>query len=456
MWLDLAASALNAATCVLEAGVTHIAVITTFAEIFEAFSLCRVAASQVDMLRRHGHQVTFVATEGCPSRGAFAHPDIANVRIPYAVLVSEQDALDRPAAFREDVDYIKGKLRPVLATCAVAITHDILLIWHHLAYNVACRELALEFPRVRWLHWIHSAADTNRDYPRGDPRATRFIPFPHAQFVYPNAVDAPRVARQFGVPEHDVRVVPHAMDVAETFDFHPISRALVHRFRLYEPDIFAIYPARLDRGKQAEKIVRLFAELKRAGASVRLLLLNFHSTGEHFIYYRDEILAEAATLGLDGDDVVFTNALRELPPIAPAEMRRAAIEMPHRVVMDLFHLSDIYVHPSASETYSLVCQEAAISGNLLVLNDDFPAMREVYGDEALYVKFSSTLFHTIHTPNENAYYAEVARDILTLLDTYPTLAQRRRIRRTRNPDAVFQQYLQPLLDEILAEVAKAG
>lgn len=435
---------------------THVAVITTFAEIFEAFSLCRVAESQVDMLRRHGYRVTFVATEGCPSTGAFAHPAIAQVRMPYAVLVSEQDVLDRPAAFRNDVDYIKGRLRPVLATCDVAITHDILLIWHHLAYNVACRELALEFPRVRWLHWIHSAADISRDYPRGDPRATRFMPFPHAQFVYPNAVDAPRVARQFGVPDHDVRVVPHAMDVVDALDFHPISRALVQRFHLYEPDVFAIYPARLDRGKQAEKIVRLFAELKRAGASVRLLLLNSHSTGEHFVHYRDEILAEAATLGLGGDDVVFTNALRELPPIGAAEMRRMSIEMPHRVVMDLFHLSDIYVHPSASETYSLVCQEAAISGNLLVLNDDFPAMREVYGDDALYVKFSSTHFHTIHTPSEHAYYAQVARDILTLLDTYPTLAQRRRIRRTRNPDAVFTQFLRPLLDEVVAGVAMAG
>ena len=435
---------------------THVAIITTFAEILEAFSLCRVAASQIDMLRRHGYKVSFVAADGCVPTGVFGHPHVEQHRVPPEILSNEADAVDRPAAFRNAVDHIKGRLRPVLSRCDVAITHDILLIWHHLSYNVACRELAIEFPHVQWLHWIHSAPEAHREFPRGDVRNARFTSFPNGLFVYPNRVDAPRVAWQFGVGEASIRVVPHAIDLAEAFNFHPISRALADRFRLYDPDIVGIYPARLDRGKQAEKVVRVFAELKRAGSSVRLLLMNFHSTGMHFIRYREEILVEAAALGLTPDEVVFTNSLTELPGLSADTVRRMAIELPHRVVMDLFHLTDVYIHPSASETYSLVCQEAAMTGNILVLNADFPAMREVYGDNAVYAKFSSTQFQTRFTPNEQAYHAELARDISVLLESYPTAGQRRRIRQARNPDAVFRDWMKPLLDEAMRGVARAG
>jgi glycosyltransferase involved in cell wall biosynthesis len=427
--------------------VRHVAVITTFADLHDAFSLCHVVAEQLEMLLGAGCQVSFVATEGCVGRGVFAHPSLRQLRLPGALLRNETDAVDRPAAFRSDVDYLKGKLRPALATCDVAITHDIVYLWHYLAYNVACRELALEFPRVRWLHWIHSAPVPHQALPAGDPRAARFRPFPHGTFVYPNAADVPRVARQFAVPTNAVRVVPHSVDLPRVWDFHPVARALVERLDLCAPDVLAIYPVRLYRLKQAEKAVRLFAELKRAGASVCLLILNSQSTGDDFVCYRNEVSAEAASLGLASSEVVFSNTLVELPGVPAEVVRQCYYEVPHRVVMDLFRLTNVYVHPSASETYSLVCQEAAAAGNLLVLNEDVPAMRDVYGEGAVYARFSSTQFRTTYQPSEQAYYAEVARAILDHLACTPTLAQRTRVRQTRNPKAVFNQYVGPLLED---------
>jgi hypothetical protein len=424
----------------------RVAVVTTFVEHFEAFSLCNVVATQLEMLRRAGHDVTMVACDGFAGRSVFETPSFRQLRMPILHVQREGDLLDRPAAFRGDVDYIKGRLRPAVAFSEVVITHDILYLLQHLAYNVACRELALEFPAVRWLHWIHSAPEGHKTFGRGDPRSARFTPFPFGTLVYPNATDAPRLARQFAVPEDAVAVVPHAVDLAETFDFHPLSRALLEYCTLDRADVAAIYPVRLDRGKQTEKIVRLFAELKRAGASVRLLVLNFHSTGAHFIQYRNEIRAEAQALGLTPAELVFSNDLPALPGVPEAVMRRAIVELPRRVVQDLFRLTNVYVHPSASETYSLVCQEAAVAGNLLVLNDDFPAMREIYGDAAIYVKFSSALYHTTYQPSEQVYYAEVAREVIAQLEYTPTLAQRTRIRQTRNLRAVYEGSFGPLLE----------
>jgi hypothetical protein len=424
----------------------HVAVVTTFVEQFEAFSLCNVVATQLEMLRRAGHTVTFVACDGFVGRGVFDMPSLRHLRVPVLHVQRETDLQDRPAAFRSDVDFIKGRLRPAAASCDVVITHDIVYLLQHLAYHVACRELALEFPRVRWLHWIHSAPEGHKVFGRGDPRSARFTAFPFGTFVYPNATDAARVARQFAVPEDSIAVVPHAVDLTDTFDLHPFSRALLEHCELDRPDVLAIYPVRLDRGKQTEKIVRLFAEIKRAGASVRLIVMNFHSTGAHFLQYRSEIRAEAERLGLMRAELVFTNELPVLDGVPEPIMRRANVEVPRRVVQDMFRLTNVYVHPSASETYSLVCQEAAAAGNLLVLNDDFPAMREIYGDSAMYVKFSSALFHTTYQPSEQAYYAEVAREIIAQLEYTPTLAQRTRVRQTRNLHAVYEQSFGPLLE----------
>src|SRR5262245_25624805 len=104
----------------------RVAVITTFVELFEAFSLCNVTGTQLEMLRRNGHHVTFVAGDGFTPRGVYAHPGIEQVRIPVVHVTRESDLADRPAAFRADVDFVKGRLRPTIAKCDIAITHDIL------------------------------------------------------------------------------------------------------------------------------------------------------------------------------------------------------------------------------------------------------------------------------------------------------------------------------------------
>jgi glycosyltransferase involved in cell wall biosynthesis len=423
----------------------RVAVLTTFVHLWEAFSLCTVVEAHVRMLLKNGYDTTFVGCDGFQPRGVFANPLLRQWRMPGCHLQSDREAVERPADFRRAVERIAAALRPLIGQVDVAITHDLVYLPHHLAYNQACRELAREFPDVAWLHCIHSAPEPHQCLADDDPRGARFKPFPNAFLVYPNAYDVPRVAAQYAIPESDVRVVPHPLDWEEAFAFHPLTRALIERYDLYAPDILAIYPIRMDRGKQPEKLVRLFAELKRAGMTARLLIVNFHSTGEHFLAYRDEISREMRDLGLTSEDVIFTNQIDALPGITAQEMQAYRLEVPHKVVLDLFHLTNLYVHPSGSETYSLVCQEAAACGNLLVLNDDFPAMRDVYGPDAHYLKFSSTLFTTTHRPSEQAYYAGAARTIIGLLNADKCVHQKTRIRQTRNLQAVFSQRLEPLL-----------
>jgi glycosyltransferase involved in cell wall biosynthesis len=423
----------------------RVAVVTTFVDLLEAFSLCRVVEGQLKSLLGAGYFTTFVACDGFRPRGVFANPLLRQARLPVYIVSSDEQPVEEPTSFRAAVEQTKARLWPVVSEVDVVITHDIVYLQHFLAHNVACRELAKEFPNVRWLHFIHSAPQAHQQFSNGDPRSARFMPFPASYLVYPNAYDVPRIAKQYGVPEQAVRIVPHALDYDSVFEFHPLTRALIGKYDLYDPAILAVYPVRMDRGKQPEKLVRLFSELKRAGASIRLIIACFHSTGQHFIDYRNDIRAEAEGLGLTDSEVIFTNDLGFLPEIPADDLRRYEVELPHKVVVDLFHLSNIYVHPSASETYSLVCQEAAATGNLLVLNDDFPPMREIYGPSATYVKFSSALFTTTYIPDEFAYYAEIARKILHALEYEKSVQQKTRLRQTRNLEAVFAKHFEPLL-----------
>ena len=127
----------------------RVAVITTFVDLLEAFSLCRVVQMQLKSLLGAGYPTTFVACEGFRPAGVFAHPLLRHGRMPRLHIEDEQRAAERPEELRSAVVAIKARLGPRLDGVDVAITHDLVYLSHHLAYNHACRELADERPGLR-------------------------------------------------------------------------------------------------------------------------------------------------------------------------------------------------------------------------------------------------------------------------------------------------------------------
>jgi hypothetical protein len=126
--------------------------------------------------------------------------------------------------------------------------------------------------------------------------------------------------------------------------------------------------------------------------------------------------------------------------------------VPHKVVHDLLELSNVFIMPSKSETYSLITQEAGLLGNMLVLNHDFAPFRDIYGPAAIYKQFSSNIGFdgldgdiTTTYGDEKGYYHDVAMRIKYELENNMVLAQQRHLRKERNPVAVFKNELEPLL-----------
>jgi hypothetical protein len=115
-------------------------------------------------------------------------------------------------------------------------------------------------------------------------------------------------------------------------------------------------------------------------------------------------------------------------------------------------LCNVFVLPSRSETYSLIAQEAALCGAMLILNFDFPPIRSVYGPAAAYYKFSSNI--NVNDGQDgstdtrygsiDAYFKDIALRVLYELDNNIILSQQRRIRQTRNPDYIFKHHIEPI------------
>jgi len=415
-----------------------IAIFTTFTSADCAYSLNNVVQDQIKMLKRNGYEPVVFVVDGFKSIEAY---DLAELRFIPPVHLSNEGKLQ--PNYQEDVDKMYASLEKLTADIDVCITHDIIYQPAHLIHNIASRKLAENKPNLRWLHWIHSATSPRILCNHEEVNNKIRVKFPNSFICYPNPYEIPRVATNFRTEEKLIKYVPHPIDIPGYFGFHALSTEIVNTYNLLQTDVVMVYPARLDRGKQPQMNVRIAAALKRAGKSVRLIIVDFHSTGGDKVTYRNELKNKATNLGLSNQEVIFTS---DFKPETKASV-------PREVVKDLFLVSNVFILPSVSETYSLVAQEAAMCGNLVCLNFDFTPMRSIYGEDAIYAKFSSNIdaytgkdgdTNTVYHNGEQ-YFDELAKKLIYEIGNSRSLALKDKLRKERNLDYVFTNHLEPLL-----------
>ena len=421
----------------------HIGILTNYTNYDRAYSLCGVTATQIKALKKHNYPVTVIVNDGFPPDDPYTEDIlrfIPNVRCYNEIKIDD--------TFQKDVDDIYLKLKAIVEERGIQtfLTHDLIYQPAYLKVNHAARKLAKEFTNITWLHWIHSATSprilNDITLKSNDYLNTLQTPFPKSFVVYPNSYEIPRVARNMGYEEDQIKVVNHATDIYSFFDFHPLSQKLCETFDILSADIIGCYPLRLDRGKQPEYVIKIFKALKDNGCKVRLLIIDFHSTGGDKITYREELIRLRDSLGLSPSEVIFTSQVE----------KELHLSSPQKLVRDMMLISNVFVLPSKSETYSLVVQEAGLCGNLLVLNQDFPAMRSIYGDMPLYRQFSSNI--NVNTgldgqtdtkyDNESEYWSGLAKAICYYIKNEKGLNMKTFLRQQRNPDAIFKKQIEPL------------
>ncbi len=425
----------------------RVSILTDFTGWDRSYSLCAVAGAQVKMLLRNGYEPIFIACEGFVADGPIA---IEGVELRHIPSYSRSNRPEIDDSWEADVEKIAVALEEVLSGVDTVVTHDLVYQNAALKLNFAARIVAQKRPDIQWLHWIHSA--TRPGFLSSSQAFLNNLkrPFPNSFVIYPNEYDLPTVAKNFGYEENDVRCVHHPIDIEEFLDLHEMSRLIVNKCNLLAADAIGVYPVRLDRGKQVEYCIRTFAQLKRLGLSVRFIVMDFHSTGGDKVVYREWLKKLAIDKGLNSQEVTFTSEVDE----------SLRLSCPSKVVRDLMMISNVYIHPSVSETYSLTTQEAAICGNFLVLNWDWPAMRSIYGESPIYTGFSSAAHGVGHFWQEDtqrsyggaaegeegvdAFARDLALRIAYELKNNRVLAMQTKIRKERNLDYVFKHEMEPL------------
>jgi len=412
--------------------VKRVALFTTFFESTSGFSLIGVATTQLQMLLNNGYDPVVLVQENFtePPDGIW-RKEILDLRpvVPFMHLtggVAED--------FEDRVQKIQKALEENLADVDVCITHDIILLDTYKEHNVAMRRYAETRPDLLWLHWIHSCPSTGST--TAYPDNCRHTP-PPGYIIYPNSSDLGVVCRAYEMHGQEWRAVSnrsaHSIDPLAIWPYDELTKDLALKSGLTEGDISCVYPVRLDRGKQPEKIIRLLAGARRQGYDPRLLVIDWQSAGERFQKYIDELIVLANSLHLQGK-VNFTSRLDD----------RCSQGIPRKVVIELMDLSNVYIHPSKVETYSLTVHEAMLRGCLCVLNHDLPVMRELWGDNAIYFDFSSDRIDREYQPTEQAFWNDEALRLIAELNQNRAVLAKTTARKEWSPQAMWKEFA-PLL-----------
>ena len=428
-----------------------VAVLTDFFDPDFAYSLVSVASNQIKMLLRAGYSPRvlvddhFPDPEKQPERVPYPWNSVELFRLPS---IPRSNFVELHEGWQSDLEKMTVAMREGLKDIDVVMTHDVIYQPAQLLYQLAARRIAEERNGSLWfLNLTHSATtpaliSTTNEYLQAAKQK-----FPFSYLCYPNEASKPRLARNFGYEEDEIKFTPHATDFCEFMGFQDITKKLVDEKDMLSADVIMVYPARLDRGKQLQFNILTMAELKKLGRSVRFIAQDFHSSStdekDDKRRYREELKKLAAENGLGETEVTFTSEFDE----------SLRVRCPRQMVRDLMLLANVFILPSVSETYSLVAQESALCSNFLILNFDFSPLRSLYGEEACYFKFSSNLDNmtgfdgetkTSYSPSVNAYCRDIALRIIYELENNRVLKLKTRLRKTRSLDYVFRRYWEPL------------
>jgi len=433
----------------------NVAIFTTFSSADEAYSLNRVVQDQIKMLTGNGYSVKVIVAEPFEPKGEYLNPMVKIGRIPNPPVFNE---VKKDESFDTDVDELEKALMVALDGADVCITHDIVYQNACLKHNFAARRVAAKMPKLKWLHWIHSATspvtlNSLRQYFSDQYLDLVKDKFPNSKYVFFNNWSVPRVAENFGVSNEDVKVVHHPTDVYTLLGISKEVREMAEKYKFLDADVVSIYPCRLDRGKQVQFAIKNVAALKKHNLNVKMIVVDFHSTAGDKVDYRDELKQIAIDKGLAQGELIFTSDVR----------KEWEYEVPFTTVCEMYRLCNFFTMPSVSESYSLVTQEALMNKMVGVANYDFPPFRDIFGPNLIFRKYSSnvdvmngmdgntnTSYGGDVSPEERShhedkYHYETAGMVKAKLMDGGAMQVASFLRKNRNLNAVFKNELEPLL-----------
>ena len=415
-----------------------IGILTTFYEFNSAYSLCSVVENQLTALVKYGYKTVLFVHDNF--KGDENVPKGVEIRkiVPRFTLVDYGAHQPVNDDYKNQVETAYQALKKHTQDIDIIIEHDMIFQGWFLPYCEAIHKLAKE-TKIKWFHWTHSVPNL---MPKGleYPHTLRYQLPNNSKLVYLNNFHLVRAAESYSLFPKDVRIIYNPVDPRLFWNLHPLVKSLIDKYNILEADYLQIYPVstpRMVSGKQVDIVIEIMAKLKKAGNKVCLVVCNAHANADNEKKLIDNMLRHATSKGLERTDVIFTS-LENVPEYEHG--------VPREVVSQLFQLSNLFIFPSISENCSLILLEAMLSKCLLVLNESVPPLREFGGENALYFKFGG-LDEKVNYDNRDGFMEDVAKVIVSEMNTNRALKASNIIKQRFNYDFLFKNSIEPLFYE---------
>lgn len=401
-----------------------IGLFTSFSSIVPYYSLSRVVLDQAHMIQNAGHTPVLIACENF--KFPAASEDIpSELQLRAIIPVYNQRDYNATGELSKEHETLSNRVAEILMDrCKdldVIFTHDIIFTGWHLPLNLAIHKAA-GFMSPYWFHWIHSIPGLpKRDFWR--------VP-PNGKIVYPNHSDRIRCAENFGVDSGNILVIPHSMDPRNFLMSSYEAKKLTAKYSLLDTEVLQTFPVPTDRmeHKGIHQVIEVLGKLKEHGKTVKLVVVNAWCTTPALKEKVNEVQRFATSRGLNEYEVIFTS--KEFPHSAG---------MDNAVVRDLMLISNLFICPTKSETFGLTIAEAALCGQLLALNANLPALRELANPaNALYFTFGS-FQEKVDNSDWPRFYGDIARIIAHRMDSDESIKAKTWYRRKYSMDAVWRK-----------------
>jgi hypothetical protein len=426
-----------------------IAILTSFADINHGYSLTGIVEDQIRMLTSHDHEVhLFVCThfkEGEEEK-LFDHDPwtwenlTLHKLVPFAHLKDyrkEADLTeDHKKVVKETGDMLQEKL--VELGIDLVFTHDFLFTGWNLPYGLGVLA-AVQNPNlhpIAWLHWVHSVPTANFDWWNIRRWGSRH------KIIYPNKIDAQRVADQYKCASSYVIPIPHIKDYRSYWEFKENTYKFIETFpEVMNAYITQVYPASTDRlsAKRVDKVMTIFSHFKKdLKMSICLVIANQWATGRARKEDVEGYYKRARIMGLElNKEVIFTSEWDS----------QYATGIPRSMLRELQLMTNLFIFPTREESFGLVSPEAALSGVVMVHNRSLPMMMEVGGGCGIYAEFGS-YEKALQVPGtEKDYYHALAHLIVGRMQRSEVVASKTFNRQRYNWDNLYHRFYLPTFGE---------
>jgi len=418
-----------------------VGIFTTFVDFNPQYSLTSIVRDQINMLLKHGYKPVLFVVTGCKDLESLPKEVEVRAVVPQVPLTDYQLGIPKQSTWEGQVDTITSALIDHFKDFDIIITHDIVFQTWFLVFNQAIRNIAEKYPNIKWLHWSHSAPrpfsdlfSPNTAYKLEYPHTLRFSPMANSTYVGMNYADIELVAQQFNVPMGKVQVVYNCRDIYKFFDMHPFSIKLIEKYGLMDTDILMIYPTRLSTGKNIDMAAELVVQLQKLHKNAKLVICNSYSNAQQEKNYANQLKNRSPS------GIIITSM----------EGKEWEIGVPYQVIKDLMCISNVFFLPSKSEGCSLILLEAALTKNLIILNNLLPSLHEFGEQDAIYIDCDTVRggksINVNYHPTREAHMEEKAKLVIEKLDNNPSLNMFTRVRKKFNPEWIYKNQLEPLLE----------